>query len=79
MLKAAVLAPMAISTFQSIYYIPHLLKITNSVDKGELTTEQLWHSGSNLVQRHRQYLALDTVKVACLGLAGWRFGKMLEH
>ncbi|KAI8882001.1 hypothetical protein K501DRAFT_286066 [Backusella circina FSU 941] len=76
-LKGAVLAPIIITTVQSIYFVPHFLKLANSVDQGEVTAQALW--STSLFQRHRQYIALDTVKVTCLGLAGWRFGKMLKN
>ncbi|CEI86832.1 hypothetical protein RMCBS344292_01260 [Rhizopus microsporus] len=78
-LKAAVIAPVAITVIQSVYFLPRLNKRAAQVSRAEVTTKELWDRDPFFLKGHRGYIALDTIKVSALAVAGLRFGLMLKN
>ncbi|GAA5813925.1 hypothetical protein MFLAVUS_007414 [Mucor flavus] len=78
-LKAAIIAPVAITVIQSLYFLPRFNKRAALVAKGEATAQQLWDRDPFFLKGHRAYIALDTLKISCLAVAGLRFGLMLKN
>lgn len=46
---------------------------------GEATAQELWDQDPFFLKGHRGYIALDTIKIASLAVAGLRFGLMLKN
>ncbi|KAG1053376.1 hypothetical protein G6F43_004542 [Rhizopus delemar] len=78
-LKAAVIAPIAITAIQSVYFLPRLNKRAVQVSRGETTTKELWDHDPFFLKGHRGYITLDTIKISALAVAGLRFGLMLKN
>ncbi|CAO3674815.1 unnamed protein product [Rhizopus stolonifer] len=78
-LKAAAIAPVAITVIQSLYFLPRLNKRAIQVSQGQVTTQQLWERDNFFLKGHRGYIALDTIKIGCLAVAGLQFGLMLKN
>ncbi|KAI9259071.1 hypothetical protein BY458DRAFT_541265 [Sporodiniella umbellata] len=78
-LKAAAIAPIAITVIQSLYFLPRLNKRAVQVSRGETTTRQLWEKDPFFLKGHRGYITLDTIKIGALAVAGLQFGLMLKN
>lgn len=78
-LKAAAIAPIAITVIQAVYFLPKFNKRAVLVSNGEATAEELWQRDNFFLKGHRAYIALDTVKITALAVAGLRFGLMLKN
>ena len=78
-MKAAAIAPIAITVIQSVYFLPKFNKRAVAVQNGETTAQQLWEQDNFFLKGHRGYITLDTLKISALAVAGLRFGLMLKN
>ncbi|KAG0744018.1 hypothetical protein G6F57_004069 [Rhizopus arrhizus] len=79
MLKAAAVAPIAITVIQSAYFTPRLNKRAIQIGRGEAMVEGVYDHQSPPLTGLVGYIALDAIKVAALAVAGLRFGLMLKN
>ncbi|KAI9476276.1 MAG: hypothetical protein EXX96DRAFT_576523 [Benjaminiella poitrasii] len=78
-LKAAALAPIAITVFQSVYFLPKFNRRAAETVQGGATAQDLWERDPFFLKGHRTYITLDTIKISALAVAGLRFGLMLKN
>ncbi|OBZ87014.1 hypothetical protein A0J61_04934 [Choanephora cucurbitarum] len=79
LLKAASLAPIAITVIHSVYLLPKFNRRAEEVAQGGPTAQELWEKDPFFLKGHRSYIAFDTIKISALAVAGLRYGLMLKN